>query len=162
MGKAGPTRTSKDVLKLRGSWRGDSRGEEPQAEPAPRSMQCPSWVSDEGKRVWRLIVKQMGVMGILTKADVNVVARYCDVWARWRKAHAFVMEKGEGYPVMRNGEIVSVHRYPQTTVASQLLSELTKMEDRMGLSPGARAGLALENKGVLSNEPASKARFFPR
>ncbi len=97
----------------------NARGDEPQAEKAV-ALPCPRWLSAEGKRAWKQVVKQMGIMGILTLADVNVVARYCDVWARWRKAHAFVMEKGEGYPIMRDGKIVGAHRYPQTTVATQL------------------------------------------
>ena len=160
MGSRGPSKTSKAVLKMRGSWLADSRGDEPQAE-APRSLRCPSWVSAEGKRAWKIVVKQMGAMRILTMADVNVVSRYCDVWARWRKAHDFVMEKGEGYPVMRKGEIVAMHKYPQTTVANQLLSELVRLEDRMGLSPASRTSLAVDSKAVL-HEPASKARFFKR
>ena len=45
-------------------------------------------------------------------------------------------------------------------VASQLLSELTGMEDRLGLSPSARASLAVENKGKIEHESEEKARFF--
>ena len=159
MGTRGPSKTPQDILKLSGSWRGD-RGGEPKAEPAtPKSLRCPSWLSPLGKRTWKKIVKQLGVMGILTFADEILVGRYCDVYARRRKAHDYVMLKGEGYPVLRDGKVVSVHKYPQTVVASQLLPQLTAMEDRIGLSPGARANLAIENKG-LSNEPKSKERFF--
>lgn len=160
MGSRGPSKTPQDILKLSGSWRGE-RGGEPKAEPATtKSLRCPSWLSPLGKRTWKKIVKQLCVMGILTFADEILVGRYCDVYARWRKAHDYVMLKGEGYPVLRDGKVVSVHKYPQTVVASSLLSELTKMEDRMGLSPGARANLAIEKKGVLSNESKSKSRFF--
>ena len=162
MGLRGPTRTSKDVLKMRGSWLADSRGDEPQAEKASPTMRCPSWLQAEAKRAWKKIVKQMGIMGILTYADENLVARYCETWARWRRANQFIIEKGEGYPVTRDGKIVSVHKFPQTVVASQLLSELTKMEDRMGLSPGSRASLAIENTGKLANESPEKAAFFDR
>lgn len=160
MGSRGPSKTPQDLLKLSGSWRGD-RGGEPKAEPAtPKSLRCPSWLSPLGKRTWKKTVKQLGVMGILTFADEVFIAQYCAVYARWRRAYDYVMEKGEGYPVLRDGKVVSVHKYPQTVVASQLLSDLVKMQDRLGLSPGARANLAIENKGVLSNEPASKSRFF--
>ncbi|MCH8854122.1 MAG: phage terminase small subunit P27 family [Planctomycetes bacterium] len=160
MGGRGPSRTPKDILKLRGSWRADVRGEEPKAEPATaKSFRCPRWLTPEGKRVFKIVIKQLGVMGILTFADELLVGRYCDVYARWRRSRDYVTENGEGYPVLRDGKVVSIHKYPQTVVASQLLSELTKMEDRMGLSPGARANLAIDTKG-LTNEPASKARFF--
>ncbi len=56
--------------------------------------------------------------------------------------------------------MASIHKYPHTVVASQLLSELTRMEDRLGLSPSARASLAVENKGKIEHEPEEKARFF--
>ncbi len=162
MGSRGPSKTPQDLLKLSGSWRGE-RGGEPKAEPAePKSLRCPGWLPAEGKRVWRKVVKQMGIMGILTFADEILVAQYCATYARWRRAYDYVMLKGEGYPVLRDGKVVSVHKYPQTLVASQLLSDLVKMGDRMGLSPGARANLAIDNKGALANEPKSKSRFFPK
>ena len=161
MGSRGPSRTPSDILKIRGSWLPDSRGAEPKAEPAtPKSLRCPSWLSPLGKLIWKKTVRQLGIMGILTFADENLVSRYAAVYARWRKAQDYVMEKGEGYPVLKDGKVVSIHKYPQTVVASHLLPQITAMEDRMGLSPGARANLAIENKGVLSNEPQSKSRFF--
>ncbi len=160
MGARGPSKTPQEILKLSGSWRGD-RGGEPKAEPAtPKSLRCPSWLRPMAKTAWRKVVRQMSLMGILTMADENLVARYCQTWARWREADDFIAENGEGYEVLKDGKVVSVHKYPQTVVVSHLLPQLTSMEDRMGLSPGARANLAIENKGVLSNEPKSKARFF--
>ena len=160
MGKAGPSRTPKDILKIRGSWRGEARGDEPKAEQAPKSMRCPARLSAEAKVVWKQVAKQIGIMGILSMADARALARYCQVSVRWQRAYDFVMEKGEGFPIMRDGKVVSVHKFPQTTVATQLLSELTKLEDRFGLTPGARAGLAVDNKGVLSHEPEHKAKYF--
>lgn len=160
MGKRGPSRTPHEILKVRGSWRGEYRGDEPKAEPATCSMRGPTWLQDEAKKAWKKVVKQMSLMGILTRADEHLIIRYCETWARWLKANQFIQDKGEGYPVMRDGKIVSIHKYPQTVVASQLLSELIKMEDRMGLSPGARASLSVEAKGGLANELPEKARFF--
>ncbi len=93
-------------------------------------------------------------------ADENLVARYCQAWARWRAADEFIAAKGEGYPVYKDGKVASIHKYPHTVVASQLLFELTRMEDRLGLSPSARASLAVENKGKIEHEPEEKARFF--
>ena len=158
MGSRGPSKTSKSVLKLRGSPHGDKRGDEPQAETAPASLRCPTWLSPEGKRAWKRVVKQMSAMGILTLADVNIVARYCETWSRWRRAHAFVMEHGEGYESKRDGKTI-VLKFPQMNVASQLNSELTKLEDRLGLSPGSRANLAIDIKGPAHESP-SKSRFF--
>ncbi len=162
MGKGGPSKTPKEVLKMTGGWRGEYRGDEPKAESANSSMRCPARIKGEARRVWRRIVKQMAIMGILTYADENLLALYCRTWARWDRADTFVEENGEGWPVMKDGKVVSVHKYPQTVVATQLLASLVSMGDRLGLSPGARASLAIEGKGKVQGESPEKAAFFTR
>lgn len=159
MGKRGPTKTPTEILKLSDTWRGKKRGAEPKPEKAAGKLRCPSWLRKDARAFWRRTVRQLGIMGVLTMADECLVARYAQVFARWRAADAFVAEKGEGYPVYRDGKIVSVHKLPQTVIASQLLSELLKMEDRLGLSPSARADLAIENT-VPQNEPDDIQEFF--
>ncbi len=56
--------------------------------------------------------------------------------------------------------MVSIHKYPHTAYANQLLSELRSMESLMCLSPAARASLAVDNKNKVGNEPEEKSRFF--
>ena len=112
------------------------------------------------KRTWRKVLKQMGVMGILTMADADLVAVYCDTMARWRDARKFIAKNGEGFPIHENGHIVAYRKYPRTVGATQLLSDLRGMWSLMGLSPSARASLAVENKGKIEHEPEEKARFF--
>ncbi len=158
MGARGPSKKPKVILQMSGGWRGKYRGDEP--EPEKAKLRCLSWLRPMAKTAWRKVVRQMGDMGILTMADENLVARYCQTWARWRAADEFIAAKGEGYPVYKDGKVASIHKYPHTVVASQLLSELTKMEDRLGLSPSARASLAVENKGNIEYAPEEKARFF--
>ncbi len=159
MGLRGPSRIPKEILKMRGSWRADAHGPEPEAERA--KLRCPSWLRPMAKTAWRKVVRQMGIMGILTMADENLVARYCETWARWRKANEFIAKNGESYTVREGRKIIGIHKYAETVVASQLLSALTKMEDRMGLSPSARASLAVDNKNRVEHEPEEKAKFFP-
>lgn len=160
MAKPGPKRKPKEILKLSGTWRGKQRGDEPKAESATK-LKCPAWLKPKGKTAWRKVVKQMAIMGILTMADENLIARYAQTWANWRDADAFIADKGVGYPIYKDGKVVSVHKYPHTAYANQLLSELTRMESLMGMSPSARASLAVDNKNnKVSNESKEKSRFF--
>lgn len=159
MAKPGPKKKPKAILQLSGSWRGKARGKEPEAEP-PDKLRCPAWLEPIAKTTWRNVVQQMKTMGILSMADADMVARYSDTMARWRAARKFIREKGEGYPVYKDGHIVAVRKYPHTVAASQLLSDLDRMANLLGLSPSARASLAVENKGQIEHEPDEKARFF--
>ena len=54
MGKRGPPRTPTSVLKLRGSWRGNVRGDEP--EPKHDRPQFPEWLSAEERAAWDRVV----------------------------------------------------------------------------------------------------------
>ena len=50
MGKRGPTRTPTSVLKLRGSWRAKTRGDEP--TPQEGVPESPDWLSEDEQSVW--------------------------------------------------------------------------------------------------------------
>ncbi len=159
MGKHGPKKTPTEILKLSGTWRGKKRGAEPQPEKAEGKLRRPSWVRKDARAFWRRTVRQLGIMGVLTMADECLVARYANVFARWRAADAFVAEHGEADTVRRKGKMVCGRKFPQGVEASRLLSELLKMEQLMGLSPSARADLAIENKEP-QNEPDDVREFF--
>ena len=72
MGKRGPPPTPTNVLKRRGSWRGNRNPGEPRPEPGrPR---CPSWLGDYAKAAWRHLVPMLDRMAVLTKVDCNALA----------------------------------------------------------------------------------------
>jgi len=65
MGHRGPPRTPTSVLKLRGSWRGNARGDEP--EPAHDRPDCPEWLSAEERTAWDRVVALLESMRVLTE-----------------------------------------------------------------------------------------------
>lgn len=65
MGKRGPKPTPTPILRLRGSWRADTRKGEP--ELTVETVPCPVWVSPSGQQHWQEISDILEGMGLLSK-----------------------------------------------------------------------------------------------
>lgn len=158
MGSRGPAPTPTNILKLRGSWRAKLNPNEPQ--PPPGRPSCPRWLSEEAKRFWRRVVPQLDAMGILTKIDGGALARYCQLYARWREAEEFIARRGSVLPVKNaEGEVIDLKPFPQVGIASKLAEQLLRLEQQFGLTPSARARLTV-GRSENTNESNNKARFF--
>ena len=160
MGKRGPARTPTNILKMRGSWLADTRVDEPQPEKGRPT--CPAWLDKEAKRYWREIAPQLETMGILGKCDRGALARYCRTWAKWRQAEEFLMEHGD-YVTIRNaeGQVVEIKEPPQVARAIRLGDQLLRLEQQFGLTPSARASMAITKENPEENRGRrTKERFF--
>ena len=105
MAGRGPARTPTAILNQRDSWRGKQRTN---AEPKPSGrLTMPNWLSKDARTVWRQVVRAWSsVPGLLTPADSNALARYCETFVAWKKNNAFCQERGEHYPLRDdNGDI---------------------------------------------------------
>lgn len=159
MGKRGPKSTPTETLKLRGSWRGNARKNEPQ--PDAGRPACPKWLRPEAQAMWKHLSPLLERMGVLTLVDGNCLARYCEFWARWRAASEFVAKNGEAYPIKdKDDKVIGFKKFPHTVVATQLGGELLRLEQQFGLSPAARVGLTTREAHKSDNE--GKQRFFNR
>jgi P27 family predicted phage terminase small subunit len=140
MGTRGPPPTPTNVLKRRGSWRGNRNPHEP--TPPPGKPRCPRWLSDEAKRAWKRMIPQLDAMGILTRLDGHALARYCQLWARWRQAEEFLATNGDTHLVRNaDGQVAGVRAYPQVKIAAQLAEQLLRIEQQFGMTPSARTRL---------------------
>lgn len=154
MGKRGPTPVPTKILELRGSWRAKLNKNEP--KPEQGKPICPSWLSPEAKRIWREAVRILSAMGVLTKADRFVLIRYCDAFARWMSAAEYLSKYGDVYAVKdKDGKVKSAEEWPQSRIYMRLSVLLTKIEDRLGLSPAARTRImvAADPDSGMKDEP---------
>lgn len=111
--------------------------------PSPASMNnrpnCPAWLDRDAKGVWRYTVPLLEGMGILTRADRNALARYCQAYARWKRAELFLQKNGDIYPLKDdNGRVRCFIAWPQVAIANKLGQTLTRLEQEFGLTPSAR------------------------
>ena len=109
--------------------------------------------------MWDHLVPLLEVMGVLTRIDGNALARYCRLWVRWRKAEAFIDDKGEIYPLKDNqGGVKCFVQWPHVSIAGKLAQQLTRLEQEFGMTPAARARVQVEQRSRLP--VTGKSRFF--
>lgn len=152
MGKRGPKKTPTATLKLRGSWRGNTRPNEPQ--PTGAVGDCPDWLGDYGKEKWTEIIGILQPLGLATDADRDSLARYCEAWQDFRDAMDHIAERGAEL-VTDKGNLIpnpAVHR------KQGALNRIDKLSDKYGLNPPARADLG----AAPEKKTADKSRFFKK
>src|SRR5687768_12276279 len=104
---------------------------------------CPEWLDDEARRIWDRLVPLLRRMGTLTRADANLLARYCQTFMDWRRAVEFLNVYGTTYPCKSGTGVVKCFLpFPQVSIAQKLSTLLTKMERELGLTPAARVRMA--------------------
>jgi len=155
VGLRGPKPTPTAQLAARGSWRADARIAAGEPQAVAGCPECPDWLSGEAKIAWHHLIPLLHRSGILAQQDRNALARYCQVWARWKSCELFLSEHGS----VSDGADGSAKEVPQSALALRLGDALTKMEDRFGLTPSARASIG--NHLMTKEEPKNdKSRFF--
>ena len=156
MGQRGPAPTPSAVLKLRGTLRPDRVFDEP--EPPEGVPECPDWLSDEAKQAWDQVAPDLAATGLLTRLDANALARYCTMWARWRKAEDFIAQHGEVYTLKdANGSARCVMQFPQVAIAHRLSLALTRLESEFGMTPSGRSRIHVQPP---STGPSTLAKFI--
>ncbi len=98
-------------------------------------------------------------MRVLARIDGNALARYCQLWARWKKAELFVQKHGDTYPLKdESGRIKCLMPFPQVAIAHKLAAQLTRLEQEFGMTPSARTRISVPVAPRVRDP--EKARFF--
>jgi P27 family predicted phage terminase small subunit len=107
------------------------------AEPRPKVVRPrpPEHLSDEEKAKWKLVVRELHPLGLVTTIDVDALAMYCVIYARWVKAERMVREKGEIIKTAA-GNII---QNPYLSIANRALEQLNKLGAEFGMTPSSRS-----------------------
>lgn len=164
MGKRGPKKTPKDILRLRGSWRGDipddASADPLLALPPCEKLRCPSFLSKEGKRLWKTLEPALRQLGILHQVDRTSLILLCTCWSDYREAQASVTAlNGKTVYTLSNG---TKGQEPAFKIRDEAFVRLRKLTADFGCVPSARGGITLPTKPKAKDEDItkSKARFF--
>lgn len=159
MGRRGPSPTPTNLLKLRGSPLATKRRDSSEPKPERTCPRCPNWLDAEAKAAWRQLVPQLDAMRVLTRIDGNALTRYCQLWARWKKAELFVQKHGDTYPLKdESGRIKCLMQFPQVAIANKLAAQLTRLEQEFGMTPSARTRIQVPVAPPVRDP--EKSRFF--
>jgi P27 family predicted phage terminase small subunit len=128
-------------------------------KPAKGIPRCPPWLGEEARVAWRWITGELKNMGLLTSADAHALVFYCQTYARWRQAEAFLEQHGETYPIRDDkGRIRCMQPFPQVVTVRNSLLLLKSLCQEFGLTPASRSRIAMPREDGQVSDAAK--RFF--
>lgn len=154
MGARGPAAKPTKLRELQGN---PGKRRLPKGEPRPvvkdRVPSAPRWLGEEARREWRRVARALHGAGLLTEADHDALALYCETFASWRRAEAQVRAKGE---VVRTagGNVI---QNPYLSIANRAKKDALLLLREFGMTPAARSRISVEGGG---DEPSLADLLF--
>jgi len=141
MGKRGP-KPEPTVLKLAKGNPGKRPINKKEPKPEATGIEPPAYLDGESLKKWDSVVPGLIKTGVMTKADVETVARYCAMWEQWVK---YLEQCRRGLDVLvikdENGKVKYMQSSPAATMQMKLATAMLKIEQEFGLTPSARTGI---------------------
>ena len=113
----------------------DRQRDELVSDERPKRMPpAPSHLTDDEKKEWRRIGRQLLEAGLITRMDTDVLAAYCKAYVRWVEAEASVRKFGtiikspNGFPMQS----------PYLAVANKAMEQMRSLMSELGLTPASR------------------------
>jgi len=147
MSKRGPKPAPSQLQKIRGVPKSRINENEPEAKlgiPDP-----PSSMTGEAREVWEYTVEELRYMNVLSYADRDALACYCESVAIHRRASEILAYEGlmiEG----RDGKLV---KNPVVQLQKDAAATMKSFATEFGLTPRARADIKIEK-----NDPNDELR----
>lgn len=144
MGRRGPKPLPTNLKILRGNpGCRPLNADEPQ--PPTDGIAMPPHLGEVAAARWRELLPMLQATRVMTRADVEALARYCDTWEWWLAVRVKLKKEGDTYPILNDGgEIKYIAQRPEVSIAHKLAGQLRQLESDFGLSPAARASLKVE------------------
>lgn len=124
---------------------GEGESELPPAPPTVNAM-------PEALAEWKRIMPELDALGMVTRADMAVIAAYCVAFARWIEAEQKIRETASLIRTS-NGNIV---QSPWVSIAHRSQELMLKFLAELGLSPVARTRLGAAGKQKRLSEKAKR------
>lgn len=154
MGKRGPRPQPTQLKVLRGN-----PGHRPlnKAEPAPPAdgIQMPPHLGQVASARWAELLPMLQAVKVMTRADIEALARYCDTYEWWLATRAKLKADGDTYPILNDkGDVKYIAQRPEVSIAHKLAVQLRQLEQDFGLNPSARTSLHVEQEKPIDDEDA--------
>lgn len=143
MSSRGPKPKPTQLKVLGGTLRAD-RANRNEPKPKRSIPRCPSHLSDEAKREWHRVARDLANLGLLSRIDRAALANYCQAWGRWVEAEEALRKYGvmvkspNGFPMQS----------PYLAVANKAMEQIRAMLTEFGMSPSSRTRVHAEPAGT--------------
>lgn len=125
------------------------RDAEKKLRPGDDAIKPPKWLSKEARKEWRRVVETLKGLGILTNADVDTLAVYCDAVVRYAEASRIIATEGMVLETDRGPK-----QHPAVLIQQKYAGIMARCASQLGLEPSARAALAV--KLAKESQPADR------
>lgn len=157
MGKRGPRPLPTQLKVLRGN-PGKRRLNANEPTPPLGGVVMPAHLGEVATAKWQELLPLLQSVKVMTTADVEALARYCDTYEWWLATRAKLKQEGDTYPILNDsGEVKYIAQRPEVSIAHKLSVQLRQLEQDFGLNPSARSGLHVE---APKQEDDDDARMF--
>jgi len=121
-----------------------------ESEPQPRKVRpkLPAHLSADARVQWRRVINILSPTGVITEAEADLLAVYCEAYAQWVQALEEMRPKtGEGG--LRTGGLTVLNdkgtpvRNPMLKVADDAVKTMLRCQAELGMTPSARARLSV-------------------
>lgn len=115
----------------------------------------PSHLGEVAAAKWAQVLPLLQSVKVMTRADIEALARYCDTYEWWLATRATLKKQGDTYPILNDkGEVKYIAQRPEVSIAHKLAVQLRQLEQDFGLNPSARTGLHVEEPKQEDDEDA--------
>ncbi len=152
MGKRGPKPKPQALKELEGSRHAAAQPGQG-FDLAAASVNRPAILGEEAGAIWDRVAPPLAEAGLLTTADVETLASYCQSFARWLEAERKVDELG--MVVKTPKDVLQLN--PYVNASKTYLAQVNKAATELGLTPAARARLV----ATITGAAATAARNAP-
>ena len=153
MGKRGPPPTPTAIKLARGTAR-SRRNDEPQ--PPADKIVMPQHLGEVAQAKWKELLPLLEAIRVMTDADIEALARYCDTYEWWLATRAILKKDGCTYPILNDGgEVKYIAQRPEVSIAHKLATQLRQLEQDFGLNPSARSSLSVATEKPATDEDAA-------
>jgi P27 family predicted phage terminase small subunit len=140
MGERGPVPKPTRLRVLHGA-RADKVN---QAEPLPAAelpFEKPTYLSEIAERKWDELVPHLLSMQLVTPADVDLLAAYCECYARWRTLAKMASKSPPVFNRGGEGQQMVLVRNPLWQQVRDAEAGLRTLAREFGFTPSSRAGM---------------------
>jgi P27 family predicted phage terminase small subunit len=113
-------------------------------EPKPRAAlpRAPRWLDEVGKKKWKTTSRMLYRLGLLTEADVDALAAYCDCHSTMMLAKTAIKEHGV-YVSGAQGQNV---KNPAFSILETAKAQMKMYQVEFGMTPSSRSRVKLPDK----------------
>lgn len=109
----------------------------PKAPPIEDSTP-PAFLDKLAKEEWERVIPGLLKIGVITQADVMILAGYCQYYSRWVQAEDAVQKEGMTYHTYTKTGDEVIRKNPNVEIAKMASAEMRAFATEIGMTPSTR------------------------